>query len=395
MSAKLASLSPLDRVKFNHKQIEFHSSNISIKKEGMMKTIKSNVIIIGSGLTGLSLAYFLRNTNISITLLEANKTLGGRIITDKENATSPIELGATWVHGVNTHLLELLKDLNIEVFSQHIGSFAIVDNSPSAAFQKFELSPDNQDSFRVASGTSTIIEKLKSSIDQSQIYKNQKVESIEYQKETGFLVKSTNGIFESEIVISTLPPKTLVSTINISPKLPQSLINCAQNTHTWMSDSTRFGIRYETNFWKKSGNSGTVFSEKGPIVESYDHSNYDDRYFAIGGFLKSNLYALSKTERQELVINQLVNYYGEVARKFISYSEYVWKTDPLISPEGQNPTFPRQNNGDPKYQESYFENSFFIAGTETSAQFSGYMEGSIRSAKLVAQKLIEHYKSFD
>lgn len=354
-----------------------------------MKTIKSNIIIIGSGLTGLSLAYFLRNSNLSITLLEANKTLGGRIITDKENSNSPIELGATWVHGVNTHLLELLEDLNIEVFNQHIGSFAIVDNIHSTAFQKFELSPDNQDSFRVAGGTSTIIENLKNSIDQSQIHKDQKVESIEYQKEAGFLVKSTKGIFESEIVISTLPPKTLISTINISPSLPQSLISCAQNTHTWMSDSIRFGIRYETDFWKNEGNSGTVFSEKGPIAESYDHSSHDNRYFAIGGFLKSSLYALSKAERQELVLKQLIDYYGDVAKNFISYSEYLWKTDPLVSPSRQNPTFPKQNNGDSKYQESYFENSFFIAGTETSAQFPGYMEGAIRSAKFVAQKLGE------
>ena len=103
-----------------------------------MKTIKSNIIIIGSGLTGLALAYFLRNTPLSVTIIEANKTTGGRIVTDKGNIDSPIELGATWVHGVNTHLLELLENLNIGVFKQHIGPFAIVDNSPSTTFQKYK-----------------------------------------------------------------------------------------------------------------------------------------------------------------------------------------------------------------------------------------------------------------
>jgi monoamine oxidase len=48
---------------------------------------------------------------------------------------------------------------------------------------------------------------------------------------------------------------------------------------------------------------------------------------------------------------------------------------------------PQSNNGHPLFQNTYLDNRLFIAGAETSAVFSGKMEGAITSAQFVFNKL--------
>lgn len=45
---------------------------------------------------------------------------------------------------------------------------------------------------------------------------------------------------------------------------------------------------------------------------------------------------------------------------------------------------PHQNKGHPLLQEPYADNKVYFCGTETSTEFSGYMEGAVRSAQSVA-----------
>ena len=55
-----------------------------------MKKVTSNIVIIGAGLTGLALAYYLKDQNLSVNLIEARDRIGGRIHTQygKDVATT-------------------------------------------------------------------------------------------------------------------------------------------------------------------------------------------------------------------------------------------------------------------------------------------------------------------
>ena len=53
----------------------------------------------------------------------------------------------------------------------------------------------------------------------------------------------------------------------------------------------------------------------------------------------------------------------------------------------QNHVLPHQYNGHAIYQEAYMQGKLWIAGTETSTAFPGYMEGAIRSARAVADQI--------
>jgi monoamine oxidase len=62
-----------------------------------MEILEQKVIILGAGLSGLTIAYELQKRSVPFTVLEARGRLGGRIHTETSN--TPIELGATWVFG--------------------------------------------------------------------------------------------------------------------------------------------------------------------------------------------------------------------------------------------------------------------------------------------------------
>jgi len=158
-------------------------------------------------------------------------------------------------------------------------------------------------------------------------------------------------------------------------------------THTWMGESIKVGIYYEQPFWRSSDLSGTIFSNVGPIPEMYDHSNVEDNRYALKGFFNGAYHSVSKTDRLELVLKQLRKYFGDRADNFIEYEEKIWSKESFTFVPYKRHLIPHQNNGNPAFRQPYFGNKFFIAGSETAALFPGYMDGAVRSAKLVAESI--------
>lgn len=59
-----------------------------------MKRELNDVVIIGAGLSGLTLAYLLRDKGLSVKIIEAGDRLGGKIYTHKTKNGELIYLGA-------------------------------------------------------------------------------------------------------------------------------------------------------------------------------------------------------------------------------------------------------------------------------------------------------------
>ena len=353
-----------------------------------MEKVKTNIIIIGAGLTGLTLAYYLKQHHINVILVEARDRLGGRIYTKESFGNAPIELGATWISTEHKLLLDLVKELKLDIFDQILGDSAFYEAIPNSPFQLVPLPHSDSPSYRIKNGTKSIIEKLSSKIDSKNIFTNQKVISIQ-KKGTSIIAKTNTHIFYGDIVVSTLPPMLFAKSIDLSPPLPKDLLDIANKTHTWMGDSIKIALTYKERFWNKKQLSGTIFSNVGPITEMYDHSNYEESRFALKGFFNNAYFGISKNERLQMALNQLEKYYGLQARNFTSYEETVWKNEPFTSTESTDYIFPHHNNGHSVYQKTYLNNSLYLGGTETSVLSSGYMEGAIHSAKHIYSLLKE------
>jgi len=71
---------------------------------------ETDTLIIGAGAAGLAAASELVSHGHDVTLLEARERLGGRILTDRTTpAPVPVELGAEFIHGESSVLLNRLK----------------------------------------------------------------------------------------------------------------------------------------------------------------------------------------------------------------------------------------------------------------------------------------------
>ncbi len=345
----------------------------------MSTSINNPIIIIGAGLTGLTLGYYLEREKKDFIIIESRPRIGGRVLTEIGKEGIPIELGATWLGLQHKHLLNLLDELKIETFHQEFGDKAIVEPISTSPPYLVSLPPNNSPSFRIKGGTHTIANSLTRTIGQSRIRLNEKVKSISLQGDTLSLI-TDKSTYQASKIVSTLPPQLLIGTIEFHPQLPNELISVAEKTHTWMSQSIKIALSFKSPFWRELGKSATVMSNVGPIPEMYEHNNVDNSQYALMGFMNGNYYSISREERLEKNISQLTRYYGDEVKAYTQYYEKTWATDPDTHHPYSSHILPHENNGHSIYQRTYLNDRFIISGTETSTANPGYLDGAVYSA---------------
>ena len=347
---------------------------------------KTDLIIIGAGLTGLTLQYFLRNAGLKITVLEARDRLGGRIHTAASPSGVSIEMGATWLGGKHTRLNKLLRDLEIPIFPQELGNHAFYEWISTSPPQLVELPKNEEPSYRILGGTYMLINKLAGFPGPDQLYLGTEVQQIALNGDR-IHVTTDREMFEADLVISTLPPYLLHRKVRIDPGLPPELTRVMEQTHTWMGESIKFGLGYDKPFWREANSSGTVFSNVGPVSEMYDHSGHEQDSFALKGFFNPAYHALDKVERLGMILSQLRKYYGNVVDNYTTYQETAWAREKYTFAPYTSQVLPHQNNGHEAYQKPYLDGRLYIAGSETANLYPGYMEGAVRSAEFVRDRL--------
>ena len=83
--------------------------------QSVAKSSKGNILIIGAGIAGLAAARQLKSSGFQVTVLEGRNRIGGRIYTDR-NLGLPIDLGASWIHGINKNPIgKLAQDFKINI----------------------------------------------------------------------------------------------------------------------------------------------------------------------------------------------------------------------------------------------------------------------------------------
>ncbi len=78
------------------------------------QTHRSDVIVIGAGMAGLTAARRLAQAGLRVQLLEGSSRVGGRMLSVPGPAEHGIELGAQYVHGSRAPTHELLRQLGVK-----------------------------------------------------------------------------------------------------------------------------------------------------------------------------------------------------------------------------------------------------------------------------------------
>jgi monoamine oxidase len=69
-----------------------------------------DVVVIGAGIAGLAAARDLAVRGMSVRILEASDRIGGRVFTNRDVPGWPVDMGASWIHGIRGNPLTGLAD---------------------------------------------------------------------------------------------------------------------------------------------------------------------------------------------------------------------------------------------------------------------------------------------
>ena len=349
-----------------------------------MNSTGADIIILGAGLTGLSLAHSLGEQGRSVLVLEARARLGGRIHTLTSDQGPPVEMGATWYFPHFRALHRLMTRLGVGLTEQFTKGYSMYD-------KRRVHSHGDSGMYRVKGGTRALIDSLYQTLEPDSVLLNSPVNRVE-RTAGGVMVTTEAGHqYTGHLLVSTLPPQLLAHSVQFTPELPAPVQTVMAATHTWMGDAVKAAVSYPRAWWRASDLSGGVVTSRGPIAQFYDQSDPGPGgRGALVGFLDSKAGAMTRDQRREAVMAQLIRIFGDVAAKDAEYEDTVWGQERRTMPDGGDKVYVHSNVGHSLYQTPLWGGRLYIGGTETSPRAGGYMEGAVTSASNIAKQIIDN-----
>ncbi|MFD6438403.1 FAD-dependent oxidoreductase [Peribacillus sp. NPDC060186] len=106
---------------------------------------KKNVVIIGAGISGLAAATHLFDKGMNVTVIEGRNRIGGRIWTDRSINNIPLDMGASWVHGIKGNpIYDLAKKNNIDTYITNYDSHWIFNFNGDEISESEEIQLEQQ-----------------------------------------------------------------------------------------------------------------------------------------------------------------------------------------------------------------------------------------------------------
>jgi monoamine oxidase len=201
-------------------------------------------------------------------------------------------------------------------------------------------------------------------------------------------VTTTRGRYAGRQVIVSAPP-LLAGRIEYEPALPHWREQLTQRTP--MGSVIKCQVIYDEPFWRSDGLSGQATGDGGGSRVVFDNSPPDGSPGVLLAFLEGDearrLGRQPLAVRRRAVVDSLVRYFGPRAGKPENYLERDWQQEKWSG--GCYGTLFGPNVWT-RYGHALREPAGPIrwAGTETSAVWSGYMEGAIRSGERAAAEVL-------
>lgn len=227
------------------KQESIWHINREFKTQTLNQNIKTDILIIGGGITGISTAFYLKDSNLNITLIEANKIGSGATI----NTTGKI----TFLQGLIYHKLE--KIFNFDTSLKYLQSQLEAINLIETNVKKYSIECDYKK-------------------NNSFVYTNNKDEIKEFLKEQNFFdkvnihYKTINKLpinIECEYGIK-VENTAVFHPIKYIYKLTEEII---KNNIKIYENTTALKIKNENGLYKVYTNNGEIIAKKIVVATHY------------------------------------------------------------------------------------------------------------------------------
>ncbi|MFI9511204.1 flavin monoamine oxidase family protein [Nocardia sp. NPDC052566] len=203
----------------------------------------------------------------------------------------------------------------------------------------------------------------------------------------GVLVGGAFGAVRGERVIVAVPP-TLAGRIDYDPPLPAARDHLTQRVP--MGSVLKVFAVYERPFWRDLGRTGQAFNLSGPIPVIFDASRPGGPGCLgalIPGRAAHRLAELPAATRRSTVLAEFARAFGRVALAPIDWREKAWAEDPYCR-GGYNAYFPPGVLTSVGHALRTPVGPIHWAGSETATEWSGYIEGAIRSGDRAAAEVL-------
>lgn len=197
-------------------------------------------------------------------------------------------------------------------------------------------------------------------------------------------VTSSAGLVEARRAIVAIPPAHRLD-IDIAPALP---IGYQQLSQRWPQGAlTKSYAAYPTPFWRAQGLSGQALSDRGPVFITFDVSPGPGGPGILLGFTDPHGFdALPEDQRREQVLACFTALFGEQAAEPIDYLDQRWGAEEF-APGGPTAAVPPGSWTEFGPLLRTPVGPLHWAGTETADEWTGFMDGAVRSGGRAAAEV--------
>lgn len=343
-------------------------------------------LIIGGGLSGLSLARALEKQDHDYVLLEARERFGGRIDT-RHHGGAYFDLGPAWFWAGQPRIAALINALGLDYFDQFATGDLVYENEQGQV-QRGRGFSSMAGSWRLKGGFGALIDALADPLPENRKRLNTTVTQLSRTTSGITATLGTGEEINADQVILALPPRVAAG-ITFTPPHPKNALSAMQNISTWMAGQAKAVAVYDTPFWREDGLSGDAQSRHGPMVEIHDASPTTGGPYALFGFI--GIPPNARTDEQALrhaLTQQLTRMFGPHAAKPTQLFIKDWAADPCTSTDADKaPMYEHPTYGMPRSLTGLMDNRLHFAGTEVAPEFGGYIEGALEAAEAVLEKM--------
>lgn len=353
------------------------------------------IVVIGGGLAGLAAAYELDKLGNSVTILEAQNRIGGRVLTLREPFAENLyaEAGAARIHENHNLTHRYIKEFSLPLipFYPSEGKFVRIrqNKRDEVGWGKFTdtMEPlmhlEKPQKWQKIRGGNDALPKAFSSKLAGKIHYEAKAVRVEQKKDAVAVKFIENGkleILRADFLICAVP-LTMLRKIEIEPQLSAAKREVIAKVK--YDSAARIFLQTRSKFWLgKNLNGFGIGEDYGEIWDSSfgQISSHGILQSYLRGDISENLRRLPKNERLSATARKLEAYFPGVTENFETGAAKCWSEDPFVLGAWAHPEF------DEIFAIQKPENRIFFAGEHASFNAS-WMQGALESAVRVVQEI--------